>query len=610
MIRLLKSRAQEGNAVLFSLIIMAAAITVSLGMASIVVAEITSVGLFAPSERAYYKAESYVEQALWEKKANPAYNSPQTATALNAVRSQPFVCPAFKCFLKEADGTNPDGTPDGLLQEFFATSSPVEGESIKLIQDQSKQLDVNFGAVTSGTLSFDALTVDDEAAFKGIEITIAAFPKGPADSGAFANRFPVADPSVTPGLDPATTQPTTPVFIDKVIVNKDRVFQSNGSTGTAVGANAFTFTETTSKNALGESYPSISGSTYRLRFKALGSGATMDPKVSTGSTDHELLATDFTVQAVAEDARTRRGIRVLVPAAEQINDIFDYVLFSDITLDKLKAKKPADATDQSISGRVIVDTNKNCVADTGDSTGGSANGIPTETGQTGIRMKLEPNNPSPPVSTADAEGNYRFASLAPAEYTVSVDDPSYVPCNPASRTVSVAPGQAATLPPFLVSPQSGLKGEYFRGTDFNELVPPSYIDPSIGTPLSWPDFIPTLRDRTRQASAQYASVRWTGAIFIEQAGRYRFCITVDDNTRLYIDDQLIINDWGQPHSPQRRCSNRQTYTAGWHPIQIDYRNSWPGGEGGAAIRFEWDGEDNQGADVDGQVPTSNLRPYR
>jgi len=81
--------------------------------------------------------------------------------------------------------------------------------------------------------------------------------------------------------------------------------------------------------------------------------------------------------------------------------------------------------------------------------------------------------------------------------------------------------------------------------------------------------------------AENYSVRWTRK-FTVIGGTYRFSVTGDDGVRLYIDDQLKVNEWrNQP--PTTFNANNVELTTGVHDIRLEYFQ----GGGPAQIRLTW-----------------------
>lgn len=63
------------------------------------------------------------------------------------------------------------------------------------------------------------------------------------------------------------------------------------------------------------------------------------------------------------------------------------------------------------------------------------------------------------------------------------------------------------------------------------------------------------------------SVRWTRNAEFEN-GTYRFTVTVDDGVRLYIDDDLIIDEWFQQSATTYTAE--KTLSAGSHTVKFEY----------------------------------------
>lgn len=84
-------------------------------------------------------------------------------------------------------------------------------------------------------------------------------------------------------------------------------------------------------------------------------------------------------------------------------------------------------------------------------------------------------------------------------------------------------------------PARGLKGKYFRGTNFETLVL-TRIDPQIDFDLGSgrPDPL---------VNADLFSVRWTGEVTAQFSETYTFHTTSDDGVRLWVDGQLLIDNW-------------------------------------------------------------------
>ena len=76
-----------------------------------------------------------------------------------------------------------------------------------------------------------------------------------------------------------------------------------------------------------------------------------------------------------------------------------------------------------------------------------------------------------------------------------------------------------------------------------------------------------------------AAMRWTGYIYITKAGEYTFGLSSDDGSRLWIDKQLIVDNWGLHGAGW--VDGKVFLQMGWHPIRVDYIDN------GGSHWFEW-----------------------
>jgi outer membrane protein OmpA-like peptidoglycan-associated protein len=85
----------------------------------------------------------------------------------------------------------------------------------------------------------------------------------------------------------------------------------------------------------------------------------------------------------------------------------------------------------------------------------------------------------------------------------------------------------------------GLVGAYYRGPNFDKFVL-KRRDATI-------DFDWNFRPPGPGLPNEYFSVRWTGWLVAPSTGRYLFHARVDDGIRVWVDDELILDEW----RPQR-----------------------------------------------------------
>jgi hypothetical protein len=78
------------------------------------------------------------------------------------------------------------------------------------------------------------------------------------------------------------------------------------------------------------------------------------------------------------------------------------------------------------------------------------------------------------------------------------------------------------------------------------------------------------------------SVEWFGKLLINKEGRYHFALESDDGSALYINDSLIVNNWGG-HS-RKRSHGEVALQAGEQAIVVRYYNV----AGSAVMRLLWE----------------------
>jgi hypothetical protein len=82
---------------------------------------------------------------------------------------------------------------------------------------------------------------------------------------------------------------------------------------------------------------------------------------------------------------------------------------------------------------------------------------------------------------------------------------------------------------------NGLTGRYYNGINFNTLVF-TRIDPRVD--FTWGSASPG-----PGVQIDGFSIRWTGQVLAPVTGTYTFSTVSNDGVRLYLNGQLIINNW-------------------------------------------------------------------
>ncbi len=87
------------------------------------------------------------------------------------------------------------------------------------------------------------------------------------------------------------------------------------------------------------------------------------------------------------------------------------------------------------------------------------------------------------------------------------------------------------------------------------------------------------------------SVRWTGRVQAPIAGTYRFSTVSDDGIRVWVNGQLVINNWTD-HAPVTNTSAAITLAAGTRYTVIVEFYEHTGGAA-AALRWSYPGQATQ-----------------
>ena len=119
---------------------------------------------------------------------------------------------------------------------------------------------------------------------------------------------------------------------------------------------------------------------------------------------------------------------------------------------------------------------------------------------------------------------------------------------------------------------NGLTGEYFAGQNFEKLIE---IRTDRKIDFDWGDE-PIINEYFDNVN-----IRWSGEIKAPKTGEYGFITISDDGVRLWIDGELIIDDWNVHYNKENRA--RIHLERGYHTIKIEYFEQ----DGGAMIELMW-----------------------
>ena len=157
-------------------------------------------------------------------------------------------------------------------------------------------------------------------------------------------------------------------------------------------------------------------------------------------------------------------------------------------------------------------------------------------------------------------------------------------------------GSTGALPPVPTSALTpsqgsgtGLYGQFFNNTTLTGTPVLTRQDPNVD--FNWAGASPGAGVNTTNWS-----VKWTGSITPPTTGSYTFSLTSDDGSRMYVNGNLVVNNWANQVSTTK--TGTVTLTAGQKAtIEVDYYQS--GSLSNATLGWQVPGQSLQDAAVDG-----------
>jgi beta-glucosidase len=113
--------------------------------------------------------------------------------------------------------------------------------------------------------------------------------------------------------------------------------------------------------------------------------------------------------------------------------------------------------------------------------------------------------------------------------------------------------------------ESGLKGEYFSNEELKGT--PALVRTDKHVHFDWGEgsFAPG-------EPVDHFAIRWTGYFIPKESGDYKFFTSADDGVRLYVGDEIAIDDW-QPHSQTLDTAARHLEAGRAYKIRLEYFES-------------------------------------
>ena len=192
--------------------------------------------------------------------------------------------------------------------------------------------------------------------------------------------------------------------------------------------------------------------------------------------------------------------------------------------------------------------------------------------------------PSPPAqltrswSTVSGPGTVTFSSPSSltSSATFSVAGTYVLRLTVSDSLLTTADDVSVTVNP---ATANGLTARYYKdpgtGAHFATLVL-TRVDSTVN--FNWGTGAPAAGVTTDNFS-----VRWTGRVQAPITGTYRFSTVSDDGIRLWINGQLVINNWTD-HAPATNTSAAISLTAGVkYTVTLEYYEKG----GGAVAKLQW-----------------------
>ncbi|HKM57965.1 MAG TPA: glycoside hydrolase family 3 C-terminal domain-containing protein, partial [Chthoniobacterales bacterium] len=122
----------------------------------------------------------------------------------------------------------------------------------------------------------------------------------------------------------------------------------------------------------------------------------------------------------------------------------------------------------------------------------------------------------------------------------------------------------------------GLRGEYFPNLTLSGKPIIDRVDQKI-------DFHWAGSESAHHGLPLQFTVRWTGVVRSNSSSLHVFRARADSGVRVYLDDELIIDDWAD-HAAHPDVATRYLEEGRRYRLRVEYKNS---GGGGAIAQFGW-----------------------
>ena len=149
--------------------------------------------------------------------------------------------------------------------------------------------------------------------------------------------------------------------------------------------------------------------------------------------------------------------------------------------------------------------------------------------------------------------------------------------------ITTPPPPTTPTPTPLSTPVPGItewRGEYYNNVSL--LYPPVFVRNDSAIDFDWGRGSPGAG-----IPNDSFSVRWTRSVYFSE-GTYRFSAASDDGVRVWIDGDLVIDEWRDSSSVTHTVDRR--LSTGNHSLRVEYYDN----TGSASIRFRWERSGSSG----------------
>ncbi len=196
---------------------------------------------------------------------------------------------------------------------------------------------------------------------------------------------------------------------------------------------------------------------------------------------------------------------------------------------------------------------------------------------------VPPPPPAPPTVLPPPPPPPVFVPPPPAP------QPPPPPPSAGGTTPTPAPNPPPPPPPVVMSAGTGLSAEYYHNSDLTAFAL-SRVDQKI-------DFVWGKNSPTPAIYKNTYSARWHGFIEPRFSEQYTFSTISDDGVRLWINDQLIIDNWVD-HSARIDSGSIILAAGGKYSIRLEYYERY----GDSTVQLKW----SSASQPEQIVPTSQL----